>query len=847
MTWPYRPDRQALEAIRQGVTGGRAVVLDGPAGIGKTTLARLACDRLRQDTLWVMGAQSAKTIPLSALSMALDHRLTDPAMAVQVLRAELDQSRRLLVVDDIQFLDGASAAVIAAILDSPERLTRSVVMTRRAGEPVAPPLSDALEDPRVQTVTLDSLGFDETTALIEEYLGGPVDVLTVQRVHVTSEGNPFYLRQLIRGALASGHLAEIADGRWVLSSDFVMTDEIREATAGALRAAPPKVLELLRFLSLMSPLSVEVLGLLGCAGVSYEPHAGEFLAVVADGRMRPAHPVLIEVVRDRMGAIERGHLAATLVDALGRVRLTRSERLHRAQICVDVGHPLPAEELVKCARHAHTLGDRALCERLSRAAMTAGADVQARLLLARTVSSMGRAQEADDLLAEVDPDSLAEMDLTVYAVATANNQLTYLDDAPAALELVEKFEPRIATPQLRLAVTAMRGSILMTTGKLVESLDFARAVLADPAATVWSDATAGFQAGEALYQLGRLDEALATADKALVDATAADPLISIAVRTTIAQGLYAAGRLEQAQRWSEKFFDATVGLPVEQAVACNALATIALAAGRIAEAQRFARSAIAGFAETDRSGLRCGSAYLLTMGCALRGEADDARRAADECRRLAGAGRNGSAVFGILADGFAHMAGGEITIPIARAREAVGVAAAEGRVVFAAQAAHWALRFGDREAASVVEEYARQCDGELMPVYAGYGRSIGDRDARAVEDVSAAFEALGYPTHAADALAQSITILIEDGRPREARRLRPRLAELCARCDGLITPAIRAAAFDAVLTIREQEVLAMVDAGLTRREIADRLGISIPTVDGHALRARDKVGGRGHA
>lgn len=45
------------------------------------------------------------------------------------------------------------------------------------------------------------------------------------------------------------------------------------------------------------------------------------------------------------------------------------------------------------------------------------------------------------------------------------------------------------------------------------------------------------------------------------------------------------------------------------------------------------------------------------------------------------------------------------------------------------------------------------------------------------------------------------------------------------------------------LTSREREVLQMVARGMTRQQIALRLGVTVYTVDAHLRRAREKGGG----
>jgi DNA-binding CsgD family transcriptional regulator len=67
-------------------------------------------------------------------------------------------------------------------------------------------------------------------------------------------------------------------------------------------------------------------------------------------------------------------------------------------------------------------------------------------------------------------------------------------------------------------------------------------------------------------------------------------------------------------------------------------------------------------------------------------------------------------------------------------------------------------------------------------------------------------------------------------------------AQLAADCGGLCTPATRSPASPTPLTPRQREVAELVAAGLSNKEIADRLYMSVRTVEGHLLRACQRVG-----
>jgi DNA-binding CsgD family transcriptional regulator len=65
---------------------------------------------------------------------------------------------------------------------------------------------------------------------------------------------------------------------------------------------------------------------------------------------------------------------------------------------------------------------------------------------------------------------------------------------------------------------------------------------------------------------------------------------------------------------------------------------------------------------------------------------------------------------------------------------------------------------------------------------------------------------------------------------------------LADHCGGLTTPALRQASERLRLTEREREIVMLIGAGLSTRAVAERLTVSVRTVEGHIYNAMAKTG-----
>ena len=307
-----------LAAVRALVESGRALVLTGEPGIGKTSLWRAGIDAAREHGLRVLVAQPASgevRLSFAALGDLLDgqslagvpgpqrHALevalltAEPeggppeprAIAAGLLSALRALAPLLVAIDDVQWLDAPSADALAFAARRLSGWPVRFLLARRH----ATALERALAPARL---ALGPLGLDSTRRLLAERLGLALPRRLMRTVFDTSGGNPLFALELGR-ALANRAPPEVGE-------ELALPDALEDLVGARVEAMPPAVRGLLLALALG-----------GDVRESELPDAAlRAGAVVLDGeRVRLAHPLLGAVARSHATPAERRALHLQLV------------------------------------------------------------------------------------------------------------------------------------------------------------------------------------------------------------------------------------------------------------------------------------------------------------------------------------------------------------------------------------------------------------------------------------------------------------------------------------------------------------------------------------------------------
>jgi DNA-binding CsgD family transcriptional regulator len=426
-----------------------AFVLEGEAGIGKSTLWRAGVEAARARGLRVLSSRPATAdrrlthaglgdlfenilesllpgLPAPrrhALEVALlveedphgfDSRTLGVAVrsALEILAADRPV---VLAIDDVQWLDPSSASALAFALRRLEERPILLLLARRLGESAdTQDLEQAIGADRVERLHVGPLSLGAIHQLVQVHLALTLARPTLLRVHETSGGNPFYALELARA----------------LGGDVDPTQPlpVPETLEGLVRARldelPPATRESLLLAAAVGRPAAELFASLDVSERVLDPALAARVIERTDGTIRFTHPLLASVMYQGVSADERrrahGRLAVVVDDPLDRARhLALSTESPDTRIAAVLdgagalastrGAPIAAAELAEHALRltpsgAHSDRDRRALA-AARAERSAGEWTRARRilghLLAATRAGSVRA-EALVLLAELE-------------------------------------------------------------------------------------------------------------------------------------------------------------------------------------------------------------------------------------------------------------------------------------------------------------------------------------------------------------------------------------------------------------------------------------------------------------
>ena len=848
--WPFTGRHLILEGALDALSGGVAsLFLVGDPGVGKTRLAQELVQRLEEQdrrTARVIATIAGRGAPLAPLAHLLPPMAGQDAGAVfrsarEVFTVEGD--RMVLLVDDAHVLDPSSASLLGSLADAG---VVQLVVTARTGDPLPDALAALRSSDDALTLTVDTLDAIAVDSLLHRALGAPLDGAAEAQLLEVSGGNPFFLRELVVGAMEEGALHEVA-GVWRLDGSIPPNTALSERVLERVRNLPDKARDALDVIAVAEPIGLDDLEATFPGELLEELERRSLIRVDPDRRrnaVRLAHPIYAEAARSMLGRIRYRRLAR---DQVERVRShgarRRDDGMRVARWQMEAGLSPDPEQALAAARVARHALDFESTAELARAALAAG-EVRAAPLLGVALYELGDFAGVEEVVVAALAADPVEEDFVQLTRVRAIGLLWGPGDHALAIATLADAEAAVSEPRHRELLRCARALDLAWCGEPSRALQIAEPLLRSehPTTTVQAALTIELVAATT----GPTTRAIAEADRwlpvhfDLADREEANNPGNHVVTKVLA--LANAGRLAEADELAQLGYEASVAnrRAIGQMWFLLLRGRLALARGDAQAADRLLREQVA---LCQAIGHRRPMLVGLTqhaIALALLGEVAAAREALTAVDAEPVGILPLFAVERARAEAWILAAEGEVAA--ARAVLLEGAAAAEGAgiTLLGALARLDALRLGDRAQAGALRSAAAVVDSPIIDTAVAWAEALGDGGA--LEVVAVSLAEMEFAMLAAEAWAMAAEAWRDAGDQRRGTAAERMADELARACTGSTTPTL--ATVDSVmpLTAREREVALLTAQGLTAKEVGERLVVSSRTVSNHLQNVYSKLG-----
>lgn len=831
--------------------GRSGVMFRGPAGVGKSRVANEILQRgeaAGYSTAQAMATRATSGVPLGALGSLLpdlsDRTVNPLAGALEGLDRIAGGRPLILNVDDAHLLDEFSAALLLHVAVTSKAF---LVITARDEESLPESLHRMWRDGYVERFDLGPLDREETGDVISKALTGPFDLRLADSLQDVSGGNPLILREMITHSVGTGAIHR-RGGIWLLEGQLHPSPRLAEIVNDRLRTVDESGRRAISLLSRGEPLSVTVLDSLTGAGVTRELEDRQLVVVTRDERrveVRLAHPIYGEVVTASRGLLESDALIADLADSLRAVGARRRGDLIRLVTWgLSIGRTMEPGDLYEVARQTHRASDFVSAARFGRHAWESYPSPEVGMLLACDLLLAGENEEADAVLASALSAARTDYEVACLAGSRATNLAASLGRLDEAENVLATAEARINDADAAAVLEAERATLACHRGRFGECLDMTSSLLSGSGR---SYLIASIVAEQSLVMTGRhLDAARLAAEASVAHRQAWEtelldfPALSHDVWQVIAlamagrvvdalelleaveeraareDGPAFIGRLAVARGWLEVlrgrpsaaleslgrgtwFFDSRD--PDLPAPVIAALRAMALAAqGRGSEALEVVQPWIGDVSSANPMKVMVGVAEYQARS--IEGDPDVSRA------------------------GLAALA----TAEIGKARYGV---AFEALAVLTSIGGH-------EEAAPLLETVAPLIQGPRAALVSSLVAATRSHDGENLVQISKEFEELGLVPLAVESARAASVALSHNGSERKAIAARRRAVTLAG--GDFVIRGLDLNPESVRLTPRETDIAQLAAAGVSSQEIADRLFLSVRTVNNHLQHIYQKLG-----
>ena len=743
-----RPDAVA-DLLREH----RALLLTGPAGIGKTQLLRTVGARFQAQHCWAplfSASALSHAIPLGVFAGTTgsgpSEQSSPPALIDFFAR---HRSTTVLLVDNVEQLDDASLFVVSHLIRSAQ--LPAIVTARNLTE--APDEIRALYDSGALTeVGIGNLNDDEAGELAAHITGGQLTPDARRRLREIAEGNPLHVRELVSGSLADGNLMSTEHG-WKFRGSPTPTPRLTQLVGERFSRLDEATVDAAAMVAIAGEFPADQLGDAERRALART----DILALADSGWLRLAHPLDKEVLRSRCSAVLWRDLTAEVVRVLrSGGSASRPEAQHRAHVlALDLDDPIDVPGTIALAERALSAFDERLALRAAEAAIAQEPqNSQAHRIAGLAASALGLAEAAESSFGLAGRTAANASEHTAVALAHAQHRGLRYHDAVGALGIIDDAlrvvgeagvvdKPQAAHLRIARARWAAVAGMAGETALAPEA--------PSGAADVFALITTGFssvitgpldEAQRVLELLGRMPKAaieLVPGGASLIDLT------EVMALSNTGDVVSTESRLRHKISEAQSLAPETLGMWE------YALGFSELLAGDAARARAHAESAVTHLKWRDLTGLLPAATALTAAAAEATGHGSQARALFDSVPEAA---LHDPKVVMLRAWSNAWRENSEGAHEEA-ARTLVDAASwllAAQHNYFAGMLAHCAVRTGSlvEEAVVALRQATLVAGGGLLELLLGHGEATASRDQAALDEIARDAQELGLASTATD-------------------------------------------------------------------------------------------------
>lgn len=867
--WSFYGREIELEAIDRALTNDAGspsgAIVFADVGVGKTRVLKKAGERASARGTPVISltcTRSTSTVPLLIAEYLLSESATGDIRTVfRRCAVEFDRpgqraiARHLVIIDDAHLLDSASSALIL-------RLTAAGMITVLMGvhRQVAPDASiTALwKDEHIYRIDLEPFSREDVADVVSRRLDGPVDSRSARLLAEATEGNALYLRHLVDGARESGALHREFDV-WVWDGRVEINEALSDVIGEQLRSLSEDERDALLLVALGEPIALDVSATLlgtavlarlesaGLLRVKTEPEATTSLGggATSDSTVRLAHPVYGEVMLARTGPLQRRHLLTSLADA-HETRMSAEDPMNRTVYWrLEAGSRVNGDDLVRASFAASDGYDFARAEWLADNAMARSA-LGGRVALALALIGTRQFAAAADLLAAAGPRIRRFGDRELQRRQLKGQYLALyqgLGDDEQTERMLDGFSDDFDD-----LTRALRANILIDRGQLAAAEAATRPVLEATEPSVEALMIALENSAEATAQRGDTRQARALLQRLRALSKTQEAGVERAAVTALYQEsmcLLLDGKLLAVVAGLENVYEEMLTQydPVMRGLAGLILGAAFVRQGRLTVAKAHLLDSVAAMSEAQVGDALPWALALLCQAQAFAGEKTSAHATLADSQRLQLSRRTARCDRDfVLAEAAVAMVDGRLSD--ATRICLAGADHASEFLVHEADLLHSALRYG-ADPASIRSRLLRiepRVQSPVVSRQAEYAAALANDDPDALVRVASAWAEDGALMWAAESCTHAVASYERTGNRAAAVFADQMSRELWGQCDGVDEHVRVAASLSVSLSQREREVVLLASEGLRNSEIADRLLLSVRTIESHLYNAFSKLG-----